>query len=126
MSAARFALVLRPDASFSVIEWPHSTDNLNTLYCEIGCTSIAAVDLSPKVCMWLDDEGLLKNSPINHLAMLLYSISAPIHQAYHGTAVFTGGPDARGNTKGLTLDRCNALLELAGIDAPTVPNARTS
>ncbi|MFG3275954.1 DUF3846 domain-containing protein [Streptomyces luteogriseus] len=125
--SARYALVLHPDASFSVIEWPpNSTGNLNTLYREINCTSITAVDLSPKVCMWLDDEGMLKNAPVNHPAMLLYSITAPIHQNYHGTAVFTGGPDAEGNTTGLTLDRCHALLALAGTDVPTVPTPRTS
>ncbi|MGW7513905.1 DUF3846 domain-containing protein [Streptomyces massasporeus] len=125
MSAA-FALVLRPDASFNIIEWRSTGDTLNTLYREIDCTSIAVVDLSPKVSMWLDDEGMLKSSPVNHPAMLLYSISAPIHQAYHGTAVFTGGPDAAGNTTGLTLDRCHALLALAGTDVPTVPTPRTN
>ncbi|MEU1854298.1 DUF3846 domain-containing protein [Streptomyces sp. NPDC019990] len=125
MSAA-FALVLRPDASFDVIEWHSTGDTLSTLYREINCTSIAVVDLSPEVSMWLDDEGMLKASPVNIPALQLYAISAPVHQSYHGTAVFTGGPDARGNTKGLTLDRCHALLTLAGIDVPTVPDPRTN
>ncbi|MFE5406402.1 hypothetical protein ACFQ9Z_34800 [Streptomyces sp. NPDC056580] len=43
----------------------------------------------------------------------------PLHQHYYGTAVFTGGPDPQGDTAGLTLDRCAALLKLAGIDVPT-------
>ncbi|MGA5208047.1 DUF3846 domain-containing protein [Streptomyces variegatus] len=125
MSAA-FALVLRPDASFNIIEWHSTGDTLSTLYREIDCTSIAVVDLSPEVSMWLDDEGMLKNSPANIPALTLYAISAPVHQSYHGTAVFTGGPDARGDNKGLTLDRCHALLKLAGINVPTVPDPRTN
>ncbi|MFH9590675.1 DUF3846 domain-containing protein [Streptomyces luteogriseus] len=125
MSAA-FALVLRPDSSFDVIEWRSTGDTLNTLYREIDCTSIAVVDLSSEVSMWLDDEGMFKNSPVNIPALTLYAISAPVHQSYHGTAVFTGGPDARGDTTGLTLDQCRALLKLAGINAPTVPAPRAN
>ncbi|WP_121751281.1 DUF3846 domain-containing protein [Streptomyces sp. E2N166] len=75
--------------------------------------------------MWLDDEGILNGSPINKQATLVYSITAPAHQNYHGTAVFTGGTDSHGNTTGLSLDNCHALLELAGIDVPTVPHPRT-
>ncbi|MGW3361039.1 DUF3846 domain-containing protein [Streptomyces bungoensis] len=126
MSAAGFALVLRPDASFHVIEWPaDSAAGLRTLYTEVGCTNIAVVDLSPQVSMWLDDEGILNGSPVNTWATTLYAVTAPVHQNYHGTAVYTGGTDTRGNTTGLTLDRCTALLELAGIDVPTIPHPRT-
>ncbi|MEV6617328.1 DUF3846 domain-containing protein [Streptomyces sp. NPDC051051] len=125
MSAA-LALVLHPDTSFNVIEWRSTGDTLSTLYREIDCTSIAVVDLSPEVSMWLDDEGMLKNSPVNIPALTLYALSAPVHQPYHGTAVFTGGPDTRGDTKGLTLDHCHALLKLAGINVPTMPDPRTN
>ncbi|MFI1004946.1 DUF3846 domain-containing protein [Streptomyces galbus] len=121
-----FALVLRPDASFDVIEWNSTGDTLSTLYREICCLSIAVVDLSPELSMWLDDEGMTKNRAVNIPALRIYALSAPIHQSYHGTAVFTGGPDARGDTKGLTLDQCHALLKLAGIDAPTIPDPRTN
>ncbi|WP_406715168.1 DUF3846 domain-containing protein [Streptomyces althioticus] len=126
MPAAAFALVLHPDASFQVIEWPRTGNTLSILYREIDCTSITVVDLSPEVSMWLDDEGILKNSPVNFPALQLYALTAPVHQTYHGTAVFTGCPDARGDTKGLTLDNCHALLKLAGIDVPTIPDPRTN
>ncbi|MFD9099417.1 DUF3846 domain-containing protein [Streptomyces collinus] len=117
MSAAGFALVLRPDASFEITEWPgDSTANLRTLYTAIGCTHVDVVDLSPKVSMWLDDDGIHTGAPVNKWATLLYAITAPLHQNYYGTAVFTGGPDAQGDTTGLTRDSCDALLELAGIE----------
>ncbi|WP_314416114.1 DUF3846 domain-containing protein [Streptomyces kroppenstedtii] len=127
MSAARYALVLHPDASFQTVEWPrNSAAGLRTLYAEIGCICITVVDLSPKVSMWLDDEGIINGSPVNQWATTVYSATAPVHQKYHGTAVFTGGTDARGNTTGLTRDNCDALLELAGIEIPTFPHQRTT
>ncbi|MGW0574360.1 DUF3846 domain-containing protein [Streptomyces tauricus] len=126
MSAARYALVLHPDASFQAIEWPsNSTAGLRALYAEIGCTCITVVDLSSKVSMWLDDEGIINGSPVNQWATTVYSATAPAHQKYHGTAVFTG-TDARGNTTGLTRDNCDALLELAGIEIPAFPHQRTT
>ena len=126
MSATEFALVLRPDASFSVIEWPRTGNTLSILYREIECNSITVVDLSSEVSMWLDDEGILKGSPVNIPVLTLYALSAPVHQSYHGTAVFTGGTDARGDTKGLTLENCRALLKLAGIGVPTIPAPHTN
>ncbi|PWI05449.1 hypothetical protein DIZ27_39375 [Streptomyces sp. NWU339] len=83
MSAACFALVLRPDASFQAIEWPaDSAAGLRSLYTEVDCTNIAVVDLSPKVSMWLDDEGILNGSPVNKWATTLYAATAPVHQNY--------------------------------------------
>ncbi|MGV9903385.1 DUF3846 domain-containing protein [Streptomyces sp. NPDC003388] len=125
--SAGFALVLRPDASFEITEWPgNSRANLRTLYTAIGCTRVDVVDLSSKVSMWLDDDGMHTGAPVNRWATMLYAITAPLHQHYYGTAVFTGGPDTQGDTTGLTLDRCAALLALAGIDVPTIPHPRTN
>ncbi len=51
MSAAGFALILRPDTSFQIIEWPReSAAGLRSLYTEIGCTNVAVVDLSLTGC----------------------------------------------------------------------------
>ncbi|GAB1340872.1 DUF3846 domain-containing protein [Streptomyces sp. E-15] len=123
MSAARFALVIHPDASFKVIDWEENSNSLNVLYREIDFSSVAVVDISPKVAMWLDDDGIIRGAAVNRPATAIYATIAPVHQNYYGTAVFTG-IDSRGNTTGLTYDRCEALLELAGIDIAKIPQQR--
>ncbi|MFH9821389.1 DUF3846 domain-containing protein [Streptomyces sp. NPDC017230] len=124
MPEARFALVIRPDASFAVIEWPgHLPAGLDTIYREIDSPNIAVIDLSSQVSMWLDDDGINYGASVNKAATAIYAATAPVHQNYYGTAVFTG-TDRRGDMTGLTRDRCEALLELAGIEIPKIPHPR--
>ncbi|MEU6102803.1 DUF3846 domain-containing protein [Streptomyces flaveolus] len=125
MSATRFALVLRPDASFKVIEFAgDSPADLAALYSEINSPNIAVMDLSPRLSVWLDDDGITGGSP-NRPATVIHAATVLVHHDYYGTAVYTG-TDAQNRTTGLTLDNCAALLELAGIDFPEIPQPRTN
>lgn len=64
---------------------------------------IEAVDLSPNLTMWVNEEGLLRdNLSVNPVAYAFYS--SPIM----GDIVFTGGTDENGDT--LPLSEANAKL----------------
>ncbi|MFE0790394.1 hypothetical protein [Streptomyces mutabilis] len=120
-----FALVLRPDASFKVVEFSgDSPADLGTIYREIDSPSIAVMDLSPKLSVWLDDDRITGGA-LNRPAIAIHAATIFVPHDYYGTAVYTG-TDAENRTTGLTLDNCAALLELAGIDVPMVPHPRTS
>ncbi|MFI1532658.1 DUF3846 domain-containing protein [Streptomyces griseus] len=107
----RFALALYADGTFQMIDWP-TTRTLQTLYTEIGCQNVTAVDMSDDLTMWLDDEGLINGAPVNVGATALYAAHQEPHQHYHGTVVITGGTDRHGNTLPLTLDQLSTLLVL--------------
>ncbi|MEU8701679.1 DUF3846 domain-containing protein [Streptomyces sp. NPDC048680] len=104
------ALILRTDGSFQAIDWP-TDGHLNILYTGIGCTAVDAVDVSPTLTMWIDDEGLINGSPVNRPATILYAINKEPHQHYHGNVVITGGTDRHGETLGLTEDQVTSLVE---------------
>lgn len=58
---------------------------------------IEAVDLSPNLTMWVNEEGLLRDDlSINPVAYAFYS------QPIMGDIVFTGGTDGNGDTIGLS------------------------
>ncbi|ORT54185.1 DUF3846 domain-containing protein [Streptomyces sp. CB03238] len=123
-----YALLLRTDGTFELLDWPNGTHvHLNTLYKAIGCQNVAAVDITDKLTMWLDDEGLYNGSVVNRPATLLYAAHQPPHQLYYGHAVITGGTDRHGNTLGLTRDQVLELVEhhLMTLDIP-IPAQRTN
>ncbi|MFF9273320.1 DUF3846 domain-containing protein [Streptomyces rochei] len=120
-----YALILRPDASFKVVEFSgDSPADLGTIYREIDSPSIAVMDLSPKLSVWLDDDGVTGGT-LNRPAIIIHAATKFVPHDYYGTAVYTG-IDAGDRTTGLTLDTCTALLELAGIDVPKIPHPRTN
>ncbi|WP_331720705.1 DUF3846 domain-containing protein [Streptomyces sp. NBC_01174] len=120
------ALLLRTDGSFELLDWPKE-GQLNALYRAVSCQNIDAVDLSDRLTMWLDDEGLINGSPVNRAATLLYAAHRPPHQRYHGHAVITGGTDRHGNTLGLTQDEIAEIVELhLSHTAVVIPAQRTN
>ncbi|CAL9631900.1 DUF3846 domain-containing protein [Streptomyces sp. enrichment culture] len=119
-----YALLLRTDETFQVLDWPAS-EHLKALYQAIDCQTVAAVDLTAKLTMWLDDEGIINGAPFNVAATRLYGMYRPLHQRYYGTAVLTGGPDRHGDTRGLTEDQLCELIERHLSGGATVPVQRT-
>ncbi|MFJ9703564.1 DUF3846 domain-containing protein [Streptomyces fradiae] len=109
-TATPYALLLRTDGTFEVLDWPAS-GHLKFLYQAIDCQNVAAVDLTAKVTMWLDDEGIIVGAPVNPAATRLYGMYRPLHQRYYGAAVLTGGPDRHGDTRGLSEDQLCELIE---------------
>ncbi|MFD8406030.1 DUF3846 domain-containing protein [Streptomyces anulatus] len=105
-----YALILRTDGSFEVIDWPKE-NHLPILYKGIGCTHVDAVDISPRLSMWIDDSGLINGSPVNRAATILYAIHQEPHQHYHGDVIITGGVDREGETLGLTNNEVASLID---------------
>ncbi|GAA3015412.1 DUF3846 domain-containing protein [Streptomyces fulvorobeus] len=107
---SRYALIIRIDGSFQVIDWP-TEGHLPILYKGIGCTHVDAVDISPRLTMWIDDSGLIDGAPVNRAATILYAIHREPHQHYYGDVVITGGVDRHGETLGLTSEEIINLVE---------------
>jgi hypothetical protein len=73
---------------------------------------IEAIDLSPELTMWVNEEYLLRNELIiNPLASALYA-SIGGNQPVFGDVVLTGGTDPEGYTLGLTAKDLADLKEL--------------
>ncbi|MEU6460290.1 hypothetical protein [Streptomyces sp. NPDC047065] len=122
--SATFALILRPDTCFKIVEFSgDSPADLDTIYSEIGSPNVAVMDLWPKLSVWLSDDEIT-GGILNRPAIAIHAVSILVSHDYYGTAVYTG-TDHQNRTTGLTLDNCAALLELAGIDVPTIPHPRT-
>ncbi|MFE8979086.1 DUF3846 domain-containing protein [Streptomyces cyaneofuscatus] len=117
-----YALIIRTDGSFEVIDWP-TENHLPILYKGIGCTHVDAVDISRRLTMWIDDSGLINGAPVNRAATILYAIHQEPHQHYHGDVVITGGVDHEGETLGLTNDEIASIIEFhltfTNIDIPS-------
>ncbi|WP_445277424.1 DUF3846 domain-containing protein [Streptomyces sp. DSM 41033] len=123
----KHALILRTDGEFEIIDWPATgaRGHLETLYRAIDCHAVDAVDISPTLTMWLNDEGLITGAPVNRSATILYALHNEPTQHYVGNVVITGGTDRNGETLGLTKDEIAALVELHLTFIPvTVPGMR--
>ncbi|MCF3965385.1 DUF3846 domain-containing protein [Streptomyces fuscigenes] len=127
MPATNLALVIRPDASFDVIDWPEEMrSTLYTLYTALRCDHVDVVDVSPELSMWLDGSGITIGVPIDVPATKLYAVAnGRAHQFYYGTVVITGGVDRHGDTIGLTREQCEMVLGMIGIEIPEIPHQHT-
>lgn len=86
---------------------------LAMLYELINCTAVDVVALSPEIDMWVDDEGALKPQlRINQLASYIATRFGFPFQLYIGTVVFSGGPDAQGDTTPLGKPARDSLMTL--------------
>jgi uncharacterized protein DUF3846 len=76
---------------------------LGMLHELINCSAVDVVRLAPEIDMWVDDEGALKpRLRVNQLASYIATRFGFPFQLYIGVVVFTGGPDADGNTTSLS------------------------
>ncbi|MBO1332550.1 DUF3846 domain-containing protein [Streptomyces sp. VRA16 Mangrove soil] len=120
-----FALLIRTDGRFRLLDWPATeNDRLKLLYAALDCDHIDAAQITERLTLWVDDEGMLNDSPANPCATRLYALHRPAHQTYYGHALFTGGADAEGNTLGLTTDEAAHLVEMH-LTAGRIPAQRT-
>ncbi|MEW2128782.1 DUF3846 domain-containing protein [Streptomyces sp. NPDC007259] len=109
-SQTRYALLVRPDGFFRLLDWP-GAHSLETLYGALDCNYVDVVAVTPTLSMWVDDEGVVVGSAMNLYATHLYALNGTPRQPYFGNAVFTGGPDAEGDTQGLTEDQLLTLVQ---------------
>ena len=94
------AVILRADGSApEVVDF--STDSLGVLQKAVG-GYVQAIDLGDDFTMWLNEEGKLEGLPHNERAQFYFDLRfGPDVDYIVGDAIFTGGPDEEGDTKGL-------------------------
>lgn len=79
-----------------LLDIPDGAKGLDALQAAVG-GYIEHVTLRPRICgMYVHDEGLLRDLPVNPLASSLYAASGG-HTPICGPAVLVGGPDQEGN-----------------------------
>ncbi|MFZ3562685.1 DUF3846 domain-containing protein [Streptomyces sp. BH097] len=121
-----FALLVRTDGQFRLLDWPANIDQRQKiLYAACDCDHIEPVQITDHLTMWVDEEVTLNGSGVNWGATLLHALHRPSHQSYYGHALFTGGADAQGNTLGLTELEAASLVEMY-LTAGTIPAQRTA
>ena len=76
---------------------------------------VEAVDLSPTLTMWCNEEGKLNGLPFNSLATDLWEESFGRTDLIKGNVIFTGGTGEEGETLGLNEETANRLRKLFGL-----------
>lgn len=76
---------------------------------------VEAVDLSPTLTMWCNEEGKLNGLPFNSLATDLWEESFGRTDFIKGNVIFTGGTGSEGETLGLDEATADKLRKLFGI-----------
>jgi len=71
---------------------------------------VQAVDLTPELTMWCNEEGKLQGLPFNAAATLAWAMSFGKTDIIVGNAVFTGGTDHNGDIKSLSPELIERLL----------------
>lgn len=113
MSTTLFrAVTIDVDGSAEAVQWDVSAGTLQPLQ-EAVDGFVDVVTLHPSVTMWVNDEGLVRNMPMNIVATSIARGFGLMHQPYFGRAVFTGGASDEGDTLALSEEQSEALLNLA-------------
>ena len=74
---------------------------LTGMYAAIGCRTVELVSLTPTLSAWFDEEGAIAAQPNFPVSMYLSNHHHLNHQIFYGPAVFTGGADDEGKTRGI-------------------------
>ena len=85
--------------------------NLENLQGAVGGL-IQAVDLTPELTMWCNDEGKMMGLPVNPVATALWTRYFGETDVIVGNVVFTGGSDEEGETTGLLNEHCAEIEKL--------------
>ena len=108
------AIQLNTDGVAVEVEIAEEGQRLKQLQDAVGGW-IEAVDLSPTLTMWCNEEGKLNGLPFNSLATDLWEESFGMTDSIKGNVIFTGGVDDEGSTLGLDEATANKLRKLFGL-----------
>ena len=84
---------------------------LETLQDAVGGL-IQAVDLTPSLTMWCNEEGKLIGLPVNPVATAMWTRYFGETDVIVGNVVFTGGCDEEGNTTSILQDDADKIEKL--------------
>jgi hypothetical protein len=92
------AMVITTDGDVKPAPVPAS-DTLHWLYEQIGCSTVDVLGLPHDQDMWVDDEGLINDSPVNVLATLWARYFGGLDVVIYGNVVL-----AKHDGQGATVD----------------------
>lgn len=85
--------------------------NLETLQEAVGGL-IQAVDLTPSLTMWCNEEGKLIGLPVNPVATAMWTRYFGETDIIVGDVVFTGGCDEEGETTSILQNDADSIIKL--------------
>lgn len=115
------AIIAKPDTHLQTVDLPYGTDPNqpspitfgNELRGIVGGW-LEAIQLTPKLTMYINEQGKLQGLPFNpHATRIAHYYCLPIDDFIVGTAVIIGGPDEHGNDTPLAPDLHMELMEIA-------------
>lgn len=100
------AVAISPDGIFSVVDI--AGNELKTLQGLVDGW-IQAIDLTPTLTLWVNEEGKMTGLPFNAFGTVMWNEFFGATDVIVGTAVFTGGTDDEGDTIGLSDSQIEGL-----------------
>ena len=107
----RKAVVIGFDTSIGVIDLDAHEGSLKVLQDAVDGW-VQVVDLSPKLSIWVNEEGKMNGLPYNDIATAIYQDRFGAVDIIVGNAVLTGGTDEEGDTIGLTDEQVERITNL--------------
>lgn len=102
------ALIVKADGTVQELE----SLSLTALQTAVGGW-VQAIDLSPEVSLWCNEEGKLVGLPHNPHAQILWDEAFGAGTDFIvGDVVFTGTPDSEGETQGLSETTAQRIREM--------------
>lgn len=102
--------ILTPAGELSMVTT--GEDLLAVLQAQCG-GYVQAVDLTPTMTMWCNEEGKLNGSEWNECATAIWHAIYGPSDTIFGTVVFTGGADDEGETQSITTEDFARLQHVA-------------
>lgn len=107
----RNAVVIGFDTDLSVVDLDAPEGALAVLQDAVD-GYVQAIDLTPTMTMWCNEEGKLDGLPNNAIATAIFQEKFGAVDIIVGNAVITGGVDDEGETIGLTAEQVEKLEHL--------------
>lgn len=98
------------DVQIRAIDIADNNKELENLQREVG-GSVQAVDLSPTITMWCNEDGKNIGLPINYAATRIWTKVFGYTDIIMGKVVFTGGVDDEGETLPLSKEDEQVILD---------------
>jgi hypothetical protein len=98
------------DVQVRAIDIAENNKELENLQREVGGW-VQAVELTPTITMWCNEEGKMIGLPLNYAATRIWTKVFGYTDAIMGKVVFTGGADDEGETLPLSKEDEQVILE---------------
>lgn len=108
---SKFATIVRTDHTTEVIDLEAGEGELRQLQKAVDGL-VQPLDLQENITMWVNEEGLLRDLPLNLMPTMLFKEMFDQTTPILGDVIFTGGTDEEGNTEELPLEAQMRLKEI--------------